>query len=71
MSELVRVRLANGGHASIPAARAQSLGLKPLKAPARLRDGRPAPFKPRAYKSAVAATSAPSTAADAAEVQED
>lgn len=71
MSELVRVRLQNGGHASIPAARAEALGLKPLKSPARLRDGRPSPFKPRAFKSAVAATKPPPTEADASTSQED
>ena len=57
MPEFVRVRLANGSEASIPAAHAERADLTPLdKKPALNRDGSLAPTKPRVAKGAAAAT---------------
>lgn len=52
MAEFVRVRLENGAHKSMPKARADALGLTPLKQDAYARDGRPAATKLRASKGA-------------------
>ena len=55
MSEFVRVRLENGAEASIPAAQAESAGLKALSKPTHAADGSLLPIKPRTVKGAASA----------------
>ena len=56
MSEFIRVRAADGGEASVPAAYEQAFDMKPLAKPAVDRFGRPLPPKPRANLSRAAET---------------
>lgn len=46
-ADLVRVRLENGTHATMPRAVAAAAGLTPTGGPALSRDGRPLPTVPR------------------------
>lgn len=73
LPDYVRVRLANGSHVSMPAKRADQLGLKPLKQPGLNRDGtiRPAKHRTALGGGRVSATNTPTTEADASESKED
>jgi len=73
LPDYVRVRLDNGSHVSVSRARADQLGLKPLKQPGLNRDGtiRPAKHRTALGGGRVSATNTPTTEADASESKED